>query len=946
MSSTQSISRASILDGLGRQVKAEVTSAPEGIEYTDTTYDGLGRVASVSNPYLTTGDPTYGSTSYIRDALGRTTKVTEPDGNTQQWCYEGIATTSQSNCAANASTKTSQSWTDYSDENGNHHQRLTDGLDRLDAVMEPDPSTGADTLEADYQLDPLGDILDIDQWGGPFGDSGDRSRLFHYDGLSRVVSAQNPETGSVLFTYTTSSGALCSGDPSDVCTRTDARGIVTTYSYDSLNRLIERSYSDGTLPVNFVYDETSGSVHPGGDYGFGVQNITNGIGRVTYEYVGSSAPGEAAKMLDYDAMGRETAAWQCWDFMCTDTSGIAESWQTYDLAGNIDYVNDGSGNGMYTGYDGAGRVSAVTTVPQPQLEVEGFPAETLISSVVYGPACPTQVTLGDGQAESYGYDKRMRVSSYQRTNAADPSKNDYGYSLQYYPNGDVETATETFAAGSGSWQYNYDDLDRLTSAINASFGEGCAYSYGAYGNMTSEGPAGTGSDQCFSQSFSYGGNGVQNLNGISGYCYDASGNLLDDGPCPSSGAHKYAYDGEGRLASANYGAETFVYDADGRRVGASNGSGGYANVVYNDVTGEPLGQWTNNELTGARDLWVNGRHIGYFLNNALTWTATDWLGSERVRTDSSGNLIGAFESLPFGNGQVTLSGSDNDNIHFTGKERDVESGLDYFGARYYSSSMGRFSIPDPSGLAYADQSNPQSLNLYSYALNNPLKNTDPTGLYCYYGSTAEDSGDASQYDFHSSEGECTAADENGNKGEWVPDPTTTVNVNAETGDTDTLSVFTGNTGNVQNQTTQSSHTTGCPAVPTAPSGVSVNENMQIAKLSYLFQPPPFNQLWFRDMVNYGGVWDYKTQGAQYENFGNFNYGATGTAAGAPPFTLRRAAGRAQRGHAGSPQFGGDPGSLPSIFLNPGGGTAPYGDDPNDQKFINLGIKYAQMGCTG
>jgi RHS repeat-associated protein len=321
----------------------------------------------------------------------------------------------------------------------------------------------------------------------------------------------------------------------------------------------------------------------------------------------------------------------------------------------------------------------------------------------------------------------------------------------------------------------------------------------------------------------------------------------------------------------------------------------------------------------------------------------DWLGSTRVQTTFDGFSETNCINLPFGESQPCGT---VDNHLFTGKERDVESGLDYFGARYYSSNMGRFSSPDPSGLAYADQSNPQSLNLYSYALNNPLKNTDPTGLYCYYGSTAEDSGDASQYDFHSSQGECTAADENGNRGEWVPDPTTTVNVNAETGDTDTLSVFTGNTGNVQNQTTQSSHTTGCPAVPTAPSGVSVNENMQIAKLSYLFQPPPFNQLWFRNMVNYGGVWDYKTQGAQYENFGNFNYGATGTAAGAPPFTLRRAAGRAQRGHAGSPQFGGDPGSLPSIFLNPGGGTAPYGDDPNDQKFINLGIKYAQMGCTG
>lgn len=64
----------------------------------------------------------------------------------------------------------------------------------------------------------------------------------------------------------------------------------------------------------------------------------------------------------------------------------------------------------------------------------------------------------------------------------------------------------------------------------------------------------------------------------------------------------------------------------------------------------------------------------------------------------------------------------------SGKERDQESGLDYFGARYFGSSMGRWMSPDPSGLFYADQTNPQSLNLYSYVLNNPLKFIDPDGL--------------------------------------------------------------------------------------------------------------------------------------------------------------------------------------------------------------------------
>lgn len=70
---------------------------------------------------------------------------------------------------------------------------------------------------------------------------------------------------------------------------------------------------------------------------------------------------------------------------------------------------------------------------------------------------------------------------------------------------------------------------------------------------------------------------------------------------------------------------------------------------------------------------------------------------------------------------------------YTGKERDAESGLDYFGARYYGSTMGRFMSPDPLG---GHLENPQSLNKYAYALNNPLTNTDPTGLDSYLQCTS------------------------------------------------------------------------------------------------------------------------------------------------------------------------------------------------------------------
>jgi RHS repeat-associated protein len=92
-------------------------------------------------------------------------------------------------------------------------------------------------------------------------------------------------------------------------------------------------------------------------------------------------------------------------------------------------------------------------------------------------------------------------------------------------------------------------------------------------------------------------------------------------------------------------------------------------------------------------------------------------------------LEAVYQSLPFGDG-YTPSGPAEDPTgnHFTGKERDSESGNDYMFARYYNSAIGRFLSPDPSSLNYANLANPQSLNLYGYVYDNPISSIDPTGL--------------------------------------------------------------------------------------------------------------------------------------------------------------------------------------------------------------------------
>jgi RHS repeat-associated protein len=79
-------------------------------------------------------------------------------------------------------------------------------------------------------------------------------------------------------------------------------------------------------------------------------------------------------------------------------------------------------------------------------------------------------------------------------------------------------------------------------------------------------------------------------------------------------------------------------------------------------------------------------------------------------------------------------------MHFTGQHRDTESGLDNFNARYNISSMGRFMSPDPEN-AGAKPLNPQSWNMYSYVVNNPLGNIDPTGRECVWDDGSYDSND-------------------------------------------------------------------------------------------------------------------------------------------------------------------------------------------------------------
>src|SRR5207302_1708221 len=110
-------------------------------------------------------------------------------------------------------------------------------------------------------------------------------------------------------------------------------------------------------------------------------------------------------------------------------------------------------------------------------------------------------------------------------------------------------------------------------------------------------------------------------------------------------------------------------------------------------------------------------------SGAVSYYFSDHLGSSSVITDASGTIKTEYEYYPYGGERQIIAGDPN-HYKFTGKERDAETGLDYFGARYYGSNLGRFLTPDwsskPSPVPYAELSDPQSLNLYSYVRNSPI----------------------------------------------------------------------------------------------------------------------------------------------------------------------------------------------------------------------------------
>jgi RHS repeat-associated protein len=211
--------------------------------------------------------------------------------------------------------------------------------------------------------------------------------------------------------------------------------------------------------------------------------------------------------------------------------------------------------------------------------------------------------------------------------------------------------------------------------------------------------------------------------------YDAAGNMT------GYGTASYVYDAENRLiATAGY---SYIYDADGQRVekcteGTTPGTcatGATGTLYWRGLGSDPLSE---TDLAGTVQntyVFFGGQRVARRDSaGAIHYYFSDHLGSHGVVENATGTACEQdIDYYPYGGVENDYCAVVPQNYKFTGKERDTESGLDYFGRRHSGSSLGRFMSVDRVIITPARLHDPQRLNLYGYGRNNPLSYVDVNG---------------------------------------------------------------------------------------------------------------------------------------------------------------------------------------------------------------------------
>lgn len=643
-------------DGLGR---IWLTVSEDGARQDTVFVDTSDRVWKKSLPRFA-GEPAQWI-FYSYDGAGRVLTVSNPDGSYAETVYamdiEGMPVVA------------------IYDEMNRETLRWHDAYGRLTQVRE---SEGLDLHYTTHSYNALDKLIQtVDALGN--------IATVTWDSMGRKVAMYDWDAGLRTFSY----------DPGGLLrSQTDARQRTLHYTYDLLGRPKSKTSADGT--TEWFYDT------PG--YGASIGRLT----RVT-------APGNSQAHI-WDARGREISSTRC---VRGDCQTLARQ---FDALGRVTHLTYPDQETLFYRYADSGRLASIAgylitiewnAAGQPTRLAYGNGTET---SYTYS---PTRRWLESSEVTSYGnliyqseysYDTVGSVTFMQTGQIRLPNLADVIF-RDGFESGDTRAwssgrSAPGAVARSDPWFehrrfLDYDDLGRLVG-INGD--EDGAFAYDALGNMTSSSRLGQ---------FAYDPQGRAHAPiriGNRSLTYDAGGNLVADG------RRSMTWNAENRLSSVSAMGHLsqFLYDANGVRVEKRSDEG--------------ITVFFTNELER-----INGRLVKYIFAGPMLiarkdaegpkWFHSDHLGSTRLLTDSKGQPERTYRYDAFGK-LLEDSGGPANSRTFSGHVGDSESGLIYMGARYYDPELCRFVSPDT---VVPDATDPQALNRYAYALNNPVSNLDPTG---------------------------------------------------------------------------------------------------------------------------------------------------------------------------------------------------------------------------
>lgn len=876
------------------QSKSVAAGDSSVITTTAMSYDNIGNLASVDGPLSGSGD----TTTYKYDANRRPVGAINPLPNgsslypARRFVYDGYGY----KYLDEVGTVTSQSdaaWANFSVVYLQYSLNNAAGR----PVRTTLSSNNIDYSVRDFLYDARGrltctiDYMNPATWGGyassctPLQTGGsfgpDRVTQTTYDIASRVTQVSHGVgTVNVVSEVT----AYTASDKVDHVV--DGQGNRTTYTYDGFNRLVATNFPVGTQGAN-------------SSSGFDYEQLTYGDNvNVTARRLrdGNSIT------LTYDNLNRLASRTP------TGENTVYYSYNLLDMPTQA--YRPGDGVNVTFSYDALGRKLSDV---QPFGSV-GYQYNTAGNLV--------RLTWGDGFYVNYDRDNAGNVTAIRENGAS----SGVGVLAAYTYDSLNRRSSVTFGNGTGR-SYDYDAIGRLKGLsidlagtandllIGQVSGNGTAIGYNPVSQITSI----TRSNSTYSFADTYNVNRSYTANGLNQYSvsgsvslgYDARGNLT------TSGASSFAYNKLDLLVSApggislNYDSldRLAEYDASTSTRNYYSGSNMVAEVT--NPSGTILRRFVPGPGTDERIVWYEGSGT-----SDRRFLQADERGSIVAITDSSGSLIGINRYDEYG-----IPASANiGRFQYTGQAWYPELGMYNYKARIYSPTLGRFMQTDPSGYQ-------NGLNWYNYAMADPINSTDPSGLgtlasdgsivvSCCSGQVTPDRWD--QIEIIGSLAITMTADNFGKL------------LNSLTGNTPVIKPQSGNRNPICSTRLRNGSTIGKNAA-----AMRAMLQAEIDAVAAGADPTSLGSAtkgaWFARVAP-GGIW----AGGLGEPWGNYNYGATGRAAGIPLSVLLRGAGAAEQlegltGRTGSESTGQG---------NPFGGP-PYGDNPEGQEQIKQGYN---AGC--